>query len=231
MVRHLLDNATLLENIYRRKEEEGLDSEQGAHVGAAEVTSAVVASTTTNLAAVAPFLLMTGLSAMSFKELILTISFAIRASLPLALTLVPMLAAQLGKIRFKSGRISGGAARLRAVPRPAWRRYRRVANAAVRTLHGCWVARWRCAGRDLGVCRTSKARYLPPVDDGTIGSGSVTSETAPLRRTGLALELEERCGACAHESVFATAGGGGGWGGGGSGNLDVRWCRSPSATG
>ncbi|MDV7389722.1 efflux RND transporter permease subunit, partial [Arthrospira platensis SPKY1] len=65
--------------------------------------NAIVAATTTNLASVAPFLLITGLSALIFRELILTISFAILASLPLALTLVPMLAAQLGKVRFKSG--------------------------------------------------------------------------------------------------------------------------------
>jgi multidrug efflux pump subunit AcrB len=82
---------------------DGLDPVEGAHVGAAEVTSAVVASTSTNLASVAPFLLITGLAALIFRELILTISFAILASLPLALTLVPMLAAQLGKVRFTSG--------------------------------------------------------------------------------------------------------------------------------
>ena len=48
-------------------------------------------------------LLLTGVSALIFRELSLTISFAILASLPLALTLVPMLAAQLGKVQFKSG--------------------------------------------------------------------------------------------------------------------------------
>src|SRR6185503_18254994 len=71
----LLDNSiVVLENIYRRREAEGLDSETSAHVGAGEVTSAVVACTTTHLAAVVPFILMTGLSALIFQELILTIS-------------------------------------------------------------------------------------------------------------------------------------------------------------
>ncbi|HEX7121352.1 MAG TPA: efflux RND transporter permease subunit, partial [Gemmatimonadaceae bacterium] len=47
----LLDNAiVMLENIYRRRERDKLDPVEGAHVGAGEVTSAVVASTTTNIA-------------------------------------------------------------------------------------------------------------------------------------------------------------------------------------
>ena len=222
----LLDNAiVMLENIYRRREEEGLDSETGAYVGSAEVTSAVVASTTTNLAAVAPFLLMTGLSAMIFKELIITISFAILASLPLALTLVPMLAAQLGKIRFKSGldqwrpliwferfldRLGGG--------------YRTVATKAVR--HRAWVLGGSlalCGIAILGIGRLGNT-FLPAVDDGTVGVGfRYPSGTAPLQSNRMALELEQMVRGMPHvESVFATAGGGGGFGGGGSGNLDVR---------
>jgi multidrug efflux pump subunit AcrB len=38
-----------------------------------------------------PFLLITGMAALIFRELILTISFAIVASLAVALTLVPTL--------------------------------------------------------------------------------------------------------------------------------------------
>jgi CzcA family heavy metal efflux pump len=222
----LLDNAiVMLENIYRRREEEGLDSETGAYVGSAEVTSAVVASTTTNLAAVAPFLLMTGLSAMIFKELILTISFAILASLPLALTLVPMLAAQLGKIRFKSG-IDGWRPLIwfeRFLDRLG-SGYRTVATKAVR--HRVWVL-----GGSLAMCglavfgiRGLGNTFLPAVDDGTVGVGfRYPSGTAPVQANRMALEMEQMVRGMPHvESVFATAGGGGGFGGGGSGNLDVR---------
>ena len=95
--------------------------------------SAVVASTTTNLAAVVPFLLITGLTALIFRELILTISFAILASLPVALTLVPMLAHQLTRIGWSSR--LGESAPLRAFDRgmDALRRgYVRAAKVAVR---------------------------------------------------------------------------------------------------
>src|SRR5690606_2108155 len=92
----------MLENIFRKRDEGIDDPVEAAHAGAAEVTSAVVASTTTNLAAVLPFLLVSGLASLIFKELILTISFAILASLAVAISLVPMLSAQVAKVRFSS---------------------------------------------------------------------------------------------------------------------------------
>ena len=207
----LLDNAiVMLENIYRRREEDGLDAETAAHVGAGEVSSAVVASTTTNLAAVAPFLLLTGLSAMIFRELILTISFAILASLPLALTLVPMLAAQFGKIRFSSG-----ADRWR--PLVAFDRfllgmgdrYRRVARHAVRF-------RYALVGGSLALCvaalafmQTMDSTFLPNVDDGSVSVGLRFPQGHPPAQTNLAvLELERLVGEMPGvQSVFASAGG------------------------
>lgn len=60
-----------------------------------DVESALVASTTTNLVSVVPFLLIGGLFSLLFNELILTISFSIAASLLVALTVVPALASRL----------------------------------------------------------------------------------------------------------------------------------------
>lgn len=215
----LLDNAiVMLENIYRRRETDGLDPEEAAHVGAAEVTSPVIASTTTNLASVGPFLLITGLSALIFRELILTISFAILASLPLALTLIPMLAAQLGKIRFKSGlekfrpllafergfdRMVGG--------------YRRL---AIRVVRRRWILLAGVAG--LGVwawlaARTYPTEFLPQVDDGTVSANiRMPPGSTPEQANRLALEVERMIGEMpAVHSVFTNAGAG-------RGNMDIR---------
>lgn len=60
-----------------------------------ELESALLASTSTNLVAVLPFLLIGGFIALLFNELILTISFAVAASLIVALTIVPTLASRL----------------------------------------------------------------------------------------------------------------------------------------
>ena len=143
----LLDNAiVMLENIYRRRAKDGLDAEEGAHVGAAEVTSPIVAATVTSLASVVPFLLITGLSALVFRELILTVSISHLASLPVALTLVPMLAAQLGKIRFTSRLEHFGP--LLAFDRgfnAMVGRYRKIAGGAVKHPYLVLGTRWRSA--------------------------------------------------------------------------------------
>ena len=67
-----------------------------------EVESSLVASTSTNLVAVLPFLLIGGFIALLFNELILTVSFAVAASVLVALTVIPMLASRLLSIRKSS---------------------------------------------------------------------------------------------------------------------------------
>lgn len=90
----LIDNAiVMIENIFRHQTELNKDPNTAAHDGSKEVLSAVVAGTMTNLAAVLPFLLITGLAALLFRELIFTVAFAIIASLIAAVTIVPALSA------------------------------------------------------------------------------------------------------------------------------------------
>ena len=99
----IVDNTIVMqENIYRHQclGEGGLDA--GTHA-AQEVNSAIVACTTTHLAAVLPFLFIGALTGLLFRELIYTISAAILASLVIALTLVPALAARV--LTVDSGRL------------------------------------------------------------------------------------------------------------------------------
>jgi multidrug efflux pump subunit AcrB len=81
----------MLENIYRHQRM-GESSVVAADAASREVTGAIIASTSTNLAAVLPFLFIGGLVGLLFQELIFTISAAILASMLVALTLVPALA-------------------------------------------------------------------------------------------------------------------------------------------
>ena len=225
----LLDNAVvMLENIFRRREEVG-DPDQAAHEGAAEVQSAVVASTTTNLAAVVPFLLISGLSALIFRELILTISFAILASLPVALTVVPMLAAKLSHIRFSSG--IGNTRPLKAFDagmRWTRERYRGAARVALRwrwaVLAAAVVALFGSWRLTTGLGST----FLPQVDDGGVSVNiRLPPGATPAETNRTALEIEEMVKEMPHvQSVYASAGGGF-FGGstveqGGRGSLNVR---------
>ena len=91
----LVDNTiVMLENVYRHQRD-GHAGPAGAARAAAEVNGAIVASTSTNLAAVLPFLFISGLVGLLFRELIATISAAIIASLVVAITLVPALGARV----------------------------------------------------------------------------------------------------------------------------------------
>ena len=74
-----------------------------AESGSRELESALLASTSTNLVAVLPFLLIGGFISLLFNELILTISFAVAASMIAALTVVPTLTSRLLGIRRRSG--------------------------------------------------------------------------------------------------------------------------------
>jgi multidrug efflux pump subunit AcrB len=67
-----------------------------------EVESSLVASTGANLTSVLPFVLIGGFISLLFNELILTICFAVVASLLVAVTVVPMLASRLLAIRWSS---------------------------------------------------------------------------------------------------------------------------------
>ncbi len=85
----LVDNTiVMLENI-QRHQAAGEKGEEAGTAAASEINSAIVAATSTNLAAVLPFLFISGLVGLLFRELIFTISAAIVASMLVALTLVP----------------------------------------------------------------------------------------------------------------------------------------------
>jgi len=207
----LVDNSiVMLENIFRHREEGQDDVELAAHDGAAEVQSAVVASTLTNLAAVVPFLLIVGLAALIFRELILTISFAILASLGVALTVVPMLSAQLAKIRFSSGvkdwtllrAVDGLMRRLRQL-------YRTVMPTVVRF-------RWAVLGLAVlaflsvfGLARGLGSEFLPQVDDGNVGVMVRLAPGVSAQETNrVTLEVEELVEQMPDVVArFATAGG------------------------
>ncbi|MGF1567336.1 MAG: efflux RND transporter permease subunit [Nodosilinea sp.] len=102
----VVDNSiVMLENMARRAEEMETSRQIEGHsptevlfqaeASSQELESALLASTTTNLVAVVPFLLIGGFISLIFNELILTVSFAIAASLAVALTVVPALASRL----------------------------------------------------------------------------------------------------------------------------------------
>jgi multidrug efflux pump subunit AcrB len=159
----LVDNTiVMLENIYRHQKEGEAPEQAGIHA-ATEVNSAIVASTSTNLSAVLPFLFIGGLTGLLFRELIFTISAAILASMVIALTLVPALAAKVRATRPSGMRRSMDAGML-------WlqEKYARLLQPL---LHYGWiVALMFIAGLVFAVptFQSGKQIFLPMMDDGRI---------------------------------------------------------------
>ncbi|MGO1819167.1 MAG: efflux RND transporter permease subunit, partial [Senegalia sp. (in: firmicutes)] len=91
----LVDNSiVVLENIYRFRKE-GSSKVESAIKGTKEVAMAVTASTLTTVAVFLPIVFVEGITSTIFKELALTITFSLLASLLVSLTLVPMLSSQI----------------------------------------------------------------------------------------------------------------------------------------
>jgi HAE1 family hydrophobic/amphiphilic exporter-1 len=90
----LVDNAiVVLENIARYREK-GVSIIEAAVKGTDEVSGAVIASTLTTLAVFFPLAFVTGFAGQLFSDQAMTVTFALLASLVVALTLIPMLASR-----------------------------------------------------------------------------------------------------------------------------------------
>jgi len=88
-------SVVVLENIFRRRTEEGEDPTSAAVEGTSEVGNAIIASTITTLVVFLPLVFVRGVAGILFKELALVIVFSLVCSLLVALSLVPMFASRL----------------------------------------------------------------------------------------------------------------------------------------
>jgi len=95
----LVDNAVVvIENIYRHLEE-GKSSFEAAKLGTSEVGTAIIASTLTTIAVFFPMIFASGIAGKLSRGMALTVAFSLLSSLFVALTIIPMLASWLFKVR------------------------------------------------------------------------------------------------------------------------------------
>ena len=99
----LVDNAVVvIENIFRHLHE-GKSPTEAARIGTSEVGMAIVASTLTTVAVFFPMVFATGIAGRLAQSLAVSVIIALMASLFVALTIVPMLAAWMFRIHRKKG--------------------------------------------------------------------------------------------------------------------------------
>jgi hydrophobic/amphiphilic exporter-1 (mainly G- bacteria), HAE1 family len=163
----LVDNSIIvLENIFRHREE-GTGAIEASGRGADEVAGAITASTLTTIAVFGPIIYVEGVAGELFRDLSLAVAFSLLASLLVALTLLPSMAA-----RFRIGERDEirGPGRLGPGPSPAgffptlWWGLQTLGRIPVWLLRGAWgVARELVRFWGGGVGRVLGAVFGPPL--------------------------------------------------------------------
>lgn len=166
----LVDNSiVVLENVFRHRDELGAGPEEAAARGAEEVQGAITGATLTTIAVFGPIIYVEGVAGELFKDLSLAVAFSLLASLVVAVTLLPSLAARFagaGPVE-----VEEPVAEEPRVRRPgflgsvAWwsRSAARVPGWVARMLTGLAGALLRFWGRGVG---RAVARAARPVLDG-----------------------------------------------------------------
>ncbi len=89
----LVDNAiVVIENIYSHFQRKK-DIKEASKVGASEMAAAIFSSTLTTVAVFLPMIFVVGIAGQLFRELAFTVTFSLLASLLIALSLIPRMAA------------------------------------------------------------------------------------------------------------------------------------------
>ncbi|MEW6522371.1 MAG: efflux RND transporter permease subunit [Bacillota bacterium] len=202
----LVDNAiVVIENTYRRLNSLGEDPHVAARKGAEEVSGAITASTFTTVAVFLPVAFVGGLPGELFRELSLTVTFSLLASLAVSLTVIPMMAARFLKAprpgRAGPGR-TGGHVYTRVLQWVLGRRALTLAMAGL-VLAG-----------SLALAPRVGMEFMPVMDEGSLLIGVAMPAGTPLHVTAakvdeLALLLEQIVPV---ELITTTAGRGGGLG-------------------
>jgi HAE1 family hydrophobic/amphiphilic exporter-1 len=102
----LVDNSIVVLESIQRYREKGKDPYKAALEGTSEVAGAVTASTFTTVAVFFPIVFVEGIAGQLFKDMALTVTYSLLASLVVSLTLVPMLNAVLRRENSKD-RLTG----------------------------------------------------------------------------------------------------------------------------
>jgi HAE1 family hydrophobic/amphiphilic exporter-1 len=208
----------VLENIYRRRNEEKDVPVDAAVIGTGEVGPAIVASTLTTLVIFLPLIFVRGVSGILFKELAYVIVFSLVCSLLVSLTIVPMLASKLLRSTDSASEPRNGG--VRRLNRMAEQGFDRLDNGYRNLLQRVLRHRVATVLVSLGLLVLSfllvpliGTEFLPPSDEGEV---RVTGEMEIGTRLGIVdsqtRRMEEIVYAAVPEAVATVATvGGTGW--------------------
>jgi HAE1 family hydrophobic/amphiphilic exporter-1 len=223
----LVDNAiVVLENIFRLREE-GKSPLEAARLGAAEVAMAVTASTLTTVAVFLPIVYVEGMITEIFKQLALTVTFSLLASLVVSLTLTPLLSSRLLVVEVNNNNHGKGGI-LKRYSHLFGKKLEQLDNAYGRALSWCLGNRKRVLGTAVVLFILSLvlvpfvgAEFLPATDEGRLSIAVRLPVGSTLEATEAVAERVARtaAGLPQVQDVYYTIGGSGGMGMDGSGGM------------
>ncbi len=162
----------VLENIFRRENEEDEDARTASVRGTGEVAMAIIASTVTTLVIFLPLIFVRGVTGLMFQEFALVVAFSLAVSLIVSLTVVPVLSATM----LKGGEHARPVTRLTALLRSMGDR---VFVSIDRTYAG--VLRDALAARTVTIAAAALlvagavlliprlgSEFMPPADEGEV---------------------------------------------------------------
>lgn len=185
----LVDNSiVVLENIYRHRQE-GRSLREAAELGTREVMLSVTASTFTTVIVFLPIAFIQGLTGQIFKEMGLTITFSLLASLIIAITFVPMMASKILSLEFVRKNRPQKLLTMRIFD--IWERfyqsvlkgYERLLRLSIRKRGVTLLIAFAVFGATLFTLPTVGLEYFPSMDEGvilvelTLPKGSALSQT------------------------------------------------------
>jgi len=188
----LMDNSiVVLENIFRHRER-GLGPAAAAALGAEEVQRAITASTLTTIAVFGPIVYVEGVAGELLGALALTVAFSLLASIGVAVTLLPTLAARWGEGSGRPpGRVGAAVGRFFAPPLDAFERgftrftewYERLLEAGMRHRGRVIALAFLLLAAGLGIGATLERSVLPDVDQGAFRARLEMPRGTPLEVT------------------------------------------------
>lgn len=162
----------VLENIFRRRDENGESPPEAASRGAQEVGPAILASTITTLVIFLPVVFVQGVSGLLFKELAYVIAFALVCSLVLSLSVVPMLSSILLRQKTEERRqapwIEYFKTRTTAGFESLNNGYHRLLHGALRHRLFVLCGSFGLLGVSLLIAPFIGTEFLPPSDEGEV---------------------------------------------------------------
>jgi len=233
----MVDSAiVILENIFRYRQL-GHGYIDAAIKGSSEVGSAVMASTLTTVAVFLPIVFVEGLASELFKQLALTVTFSLLASLFVALTLIPMLSSKLLKVNpqeeaQRKTPLAKAANMVQGALGALDEKYRRLLSWALQYRKTVVIGVTAALIGSFALIPLIGMEFMPQVDSGDISVSVELPKGAVLEDTArIATEVEEMVKQTKEvKTIFTSIGGTGQMMGGSSGAVSQMQVKVGSRT-